>query len=123
MSIDPVLLQFARDLHAALEVAEADRHPLNAAAADMLAALEAVQSEVLLPGQLAVVVGDAIEKATGAAVVTEASPDVLAALREAVDLYECYGLVAAAVPGDPMRAGRWINSARAALAKAEKRDG
>jgi hypothetical protein len=37
------------------------------------------------------------------------------ALREAVRLYANYGLVAGAIDGEPMAAGKWINAARAAL--------
>ena len=41
------------------------------------------------------------------------------ALAKAVELYESYGLVAGRVGGDPRAPGRWVNSARAALAATE----
>jgi hypothetical protein len=47
-----------------------------------------------------------------------AAPDLLAALSEAVRLYECYGLVAQPVEGEGLSAGRWANAARDALASA-----
>lgn len=47
-----------------------------------------------------------------------AAPDLLAALTEAVRLYENYSLVAEPVPGEGLNAGRWISDARATIARA-----
>ena len=46
-----------------------------------------------------------------------ASPDLLEALQAAVHLYTQYGLVSGA-PVDGISGGRWVNEARAAIARA-----
>lgn len=46
-----------------------------------------------------------------------AAPDLLAALQTAVHLYTQYGLVSGAAV-DGISGGRWVNEARAAIAKA-----
>jgi len=50
---------------------------------------------------------------------TTSRAELLAALTEGVRVYEHYGLIAAPIEGESMPAGRWINQARAAIAKAE----
>lgn len=45
----------------------------------------------------------------------EAAPLLLDALKEAVRLFETYGLVANRLPNDPNAAGRWIVQARGAI--------